>query len=285
MTLLHCIWSRDGLYQPGRPALFFRDFFAMKKSMLTAALMVPAALMLNACQEVSFDSNLNPQNFVEYAKPSRVEVYTNESILEHKYRSLGLVTGLACQEDPDDFIARESEARTDARIQAADMGANGIIFNKCIRLEKTQACYVSVTCYAEALQVANAKGEMPKRPAPVKAEEPAPVAAPDAAQQTPPAGAFIPSGESEPIGGPAAAYTAPAAKQASDAAQPARKAAQSAKNASSASAAPGQEAVQSAPPVQQERFIRRPAWDRTPVEPEPQPQRERFGRRIEKIEL
>ncbi len=118
---------------------------------------VLGALSLSGCQDVAFETNLNPENFTEYFKPSTVEVYTNESILQHRFESLGLVTGLACQETEDDFIARESEARTDARRKAADMGANGIVFGKCIRLEQTASCAVSVTCYGEAFKVAQDK--------------------------------------------------------------------------------------------------------------------------------
>ncbi len=121
------------------------------KGLLTVA--SAATVLLCACQDVAFESNLNPQNFVEYAKPASVEEYTNDSILEHRFHSLGVVSGFACQETEDDFIARESEARTDARIKAAELGANGIVFGKCVRLEKTAACAVSVTCYGEAFKV------------------------------------------------------------------------------------------------------------------------------------
>ena len=124
------------------------------KGMVSAALL---AVLLGGCQDVAFETNLDPDNFTEYFKPSSVEVYTNESILQHRFKSLGLVTGLACQETEDDFIARESEARTDAKLKAADLGANGIVFGKCIRLEKTAACVVSVACYGKAFQVAQDK--------------------------------------------------------------------------------------------------------------------------------
>lgn len=124
----------------------------MKSSLLMAGSL--AALLVSACQEVAVESNIAPKNFEEYFKPASVEVYTKDSILEQRRtHSLGLVTGLACQEKPQDFIARESEARLDALVQAADMGANGIVYGKCIRLERTQACHVSVTCYGEAFVV------------------------------------------------------------------------------------------------------------------------------------
>lgn len=127
----------------------------MKSGLMAAC--VAVGTLIVGCQDVAFETNLDPDNFTEYFKPSSVEIYTNETILEHHYESLGLVTGLACQETEDDFIARESDARTDARIKAADLGANGIVYGKCIRLEKTAACAVSVTCYGEAFKVAQDK--------------------------------------------------------------------------------------------------------------------------------
>ena len=124
-----------------------------------ALALLAGSVLLGGCQDVAFETNLDPDNFTEYFKPSTVEVYTNESILNYRFESLGLVSGLACQETEDDFIAHESEARTDAKLKAADLGANGIIFGKCIRLEKTAACAVSVTCYGEAFKVAVDKGQ------------------------------------------------------------------------------------------------------------------------------
>lgn len=128
----------------------------MKSSLLLAA-SVGTTLLISACQNVAVETNVSPSNFEEYFKPSSVEVYDKKSILDQRYHSLGLVVGLACQEKPDDFVARDTEARLDALIQTADMGGNGIVFNKCIRLERTQSCHVSVTCYAEAFVVDNGK--------------------------------------------------------------------------------------------------------------------------------
>ncbi len=118
------------------------------------AVVATAALLSVGCQNgFRVESNLNPKNFSEYAKPASVEVYTEDSILEHRYHSLGMVAGLACQEKADDYIATEADARTDAKIKTADLGGNGVVFGKCIRLERTDACYVSVTCYGEAFKV------------------------------------------------------------------------------------------------------------------------------------
>ena len=137
-------------------ASFNPRIFFMKSSLLLAA-SVGTTLLISACQNVAVETNVSPSNFEEYFKPSSVEVYDKKSILDQRYHSLGLVVGLACQEKPDDFVARDTEARLDALIQTADMGGNGIVFNKCIRLERTQSCHVSVTCYAEAFVVDNGK--------------------------------------------------------------------------------------------------------------------------------
>lgn len=120
---------------------------------LSLGAVLTGSVWLSACQDVSFETNLSPQNFVEYAKPASVNEYTEAEIAKHRYHSLGMVAGLACQETENDFIARESEARTDALIKAADLGGNGIVFGKCVRLEKTKACQVSITCYGEAFKV------------------------------------------------------------------------------------------------------------------------------------
>lgn len=120
-------------------------------SLLGVALL--GGVTLAACSNMSFESNLDPQNFVEYAKPASVDVYTEQSILDHRYHSLGMVTGFVCQETPDDYIALPEDARTDAKIKVANLGGNGVVFSKCVRLEKTAACHVSVTCYGEGFVV------------------------------------------------------------------------------------------------------------------------------------
>ena len=60
---------------------------------------------------------------------------------------------MACQINDRDYIATEADARTEARIKAVDAGANAIRFGKCVRIENTPACKVSVTCYGDALSI------------------------------------------------------------------------------------------------------------------------------------
>ena len=111
------------------------------------------ALSLTACSNYEFKSNLNPSNFTEYYKPSAAREVTEEELIKIPNRSLGLVSGLSCQTNDNDEVATEVKARTDARIKAADKGANAIKFGKCVHLQDTGTCKISITCYADALVI------------------------------------------------------------------------------------------------------------------------------------
>lgn len=111
------------------------------------------AFLLTSCSNFEFSTNLDPSNFKEYFKPSYVNEYSEAELAKIPNRSLGTVSGLSCQIKEQDAIANEADARTDARVKAVDKGANAIVFGKCVRLENTPACLVSITCYADALVV------------------------------------------------------------------------------------------------------------------------------------
>lgn len=112
-----------------------------------------SALLFCACSGFEVKTNLDPSNFKEYFKPSYAQEVTDEQLEALPNRSLGIVEGLSCQIKDTDHIATESEARTQARVKAADLGANAIKFGKCVHLKNTPACIVSVTCYADALVI------------------------------------------------------------------------------------------------------------------------------------
>ncbi|MBO6258437.1 MAG: exopolysaccharide biosynthesis protein [Succinivibrio sp.] len=124
------------------------------KRLIISALVVWCCV---GCESFTFTSNLDPDNFSNYYKPSSVETMTEEELQNVRHKSLGTVAGLACQAKDRDYIATEADARTDARIKAADMGADAIKMGRCVRLENTPACKVSITCYAEAYSVGESK--------------------------------------------------------------------------------------------------------------------------------
>ncbi len=121
----------------------------MKFSLLT----VGCCLLLSACGSFEFKTNLDPSNFREYYKPSQVTEMTEAQIEEYDYHSFGSVEGLSCQITERDAIATEERARTNAKLKAVDAGANAIVFGKCVKLQNTPACLVSVTCYADAIKL------------------------------------------------------------------------------------------------------------------------------------
>ena len=117
------------------------------KKIITIAL---TTLVVCACSSFKVSTNLDPSNVTNYFKPSAVDVLDQDEITMYNAKAVGAITGLSCQIDKRDFIANESDARTDAKLKALDMGANAVVFNKCVVLENTPACLKSVTCYGEA---------------------------------------------------------------------------------------------------------------------------------------
>lgn len=126
----------------------------MKKIYAFLGLSLGVLLVVSGCESVSFSTNLDPQNFKDYYKPSMVELLSREDLNDHVYKSLGAVHGLSCQENDLQMPANEADARTDLKIKAADMGANALVVDKCVRVEHEDGvCKVSVTCYGQALVI------------------------------------------------------------------------------------------------------------------------------------
>ncbi len=117
-------------------------------------LIIVLGLFLSGCSNYSFNSNLDKENFDEYFKPSQVKVYEKTDLTDKQYLFVATVEGESCQRDDRDPVATPADARTQARLAAADTGANGIIFNACITLTEDSICQASVVCYAKAIKVA-----------------------------------------------------------------------------------------------------------------------------------
>lgn len=112
-----------------------------------------SALFLTGCSHYQFSSNLDKENFDDYFKPSQVNVYSKSELQDLNYNLLGAVEGSSCQQDSKDIPADIKEARTNARINAANMNANGIVFQSCINFEADQTCLSNVICYGRAIHV------------------------------------------------------------------------------------------------------------------------------------
>jgi len=108
---------------------------------------------ISGCSNYTVESNLSKQNIETYFKPSQVTIYDKSELLDKEYTVLGAVEGSSCQEASNDLPASEKEARTNARINASDMKANGIVFQTCLNFPQDEACVSNVICYGRALEV------------------------------------------------------------------------------------------------------------------------------------
>lgn len=112
-------------------------------------------IFLTGCSNYQFSSNVDKENFDEYFKPSQVTVYSKSELKTLDYKLLGAVEGSSCQQESNDVPADIKEARTNARINAANMNANGIVFQSCINFDADETCISNIICYARAISVAD----------------------------------------------------------------------------------------------------------------------------------
>jgi len=115
--------------------------------------------LVSGCSNYQFNSNLDKKNFDTYFKPSKVTVYDKKQLLDLEYTVLGAVEGSSCQEAAIDIPANEKDARTKARINAADMNANGVVFHSCLNFKQDETCVTNVICYGRALDVVTPANE------------------------------------------------------------------------------------------------------------------------------
>jgi RcsF protein len=111
------------------------------------------ALLSTACSNVHFSSNVDKENFETYFAPSSVVVYEKDDLEDLDFQVLGAVEGSSCQTKDNAVPADIREARTKARIHAADLNANGVVFQSCISFKEDKTCITNVICYGRALNV------------------------------------------------------------------------------------------------------------------------------------
>lgn len=109
--------------------------------------------LLSACSHFEFSSNIDKDNFNEYFKPSQVTIYKKSELAELDYAFIGAVEGSSCQTEENDRPADVKEARTNARIKAANLNANGIVFQSCLTFQADAACKSNIICYGKAIDV------------------------------------------------------------------------------------------------------------------------------------
>lgn len=110
-------------------------------------------------------TNLDKENFQQYFSAAEVKIYENESDMPARHKFIGLVEGQDCQEKSHHAEPDEISARTQARQQAFEQKANGIVFTGCAALapehlaqlsqsNDAQQCHAITICYGKAYLVA-----------------------------------------------------------------------------------------------------------------------------------
>ncbi|GGI74345.1 Rcs stress response system protein RcsF [Shewanella gelidii] len=113
--------------------------------------------LLSACaNNYTFHSNLNSQAVETYFKPGTVVVFDESNLPKQTYQTLALVEGESCQAKANDQPASAQEARTQARLNAANIQANGLIVRRCTTFEQADnQCISRVSCVGHAIVLGN----------------------------------------------------------------------------------------------------------------------------------
>ena len=112
------------------------------------------AVALSGCAGWGFNSNVSPDGIKDYYKGDSVRLYSKAELEGVNYVTLGSVEGEACQITADEAPPKEADARASVRRRAADMGANGLLLDRCIRFDDMPGCIEQVLCSGQALKVA-----------------------------------------------------------------------------------------------------------------------------------
>ena len=132
--------------------------------MLKKILLISLLISLTSCSAHNLSTNLDKENFSNYFSAAKVKIYPSEKDINASYQFIGAVEGQDCQIKAHHAVPDEINARTQARRQAFDKQANGIVFSNCALLPQeqlaqlnnsndAQRCHAIVICYAKAYAI------------------------------------------------------------------------------------------------------------------------------------
>lgn len=112
---------------------------------------IVSTFFMTSCAKISsVSTNLDQENFTQYFSPGEVEIYQDESEFKVRSKMLGMVEGQACQIKAHHALPDSIDARTEARRNAYQLGANAIVFSGCADIETSQVCHAAMVCYGKA---------------------------------------------------------------------------------------------------------------------------------------
>lgn len=134
------------------------------KAFITACTILTTLSLLVGCSTKNLSTNLDRDNFHDYFSPAKVTIYQQEKDITTRHKYIGVVEGQDCQIKPHHAEPDEINARTQARRQAFEQHANGVIFTGCALLSPqqlatlnnsndAQQCHAIVICYARAFAI------------------------------------------------------------------------------------------------------------------------------------
>ncbi|MGO1246570.1 MAG: Rcs stress response system protein RcsF [Oceanisphaera sp.] len=113
-------------------------------------------LALSGCaNNWGFNSNVSPEGIKDYYKGDSVTLYSKAELEGINYVTLGSIEGEACQIAAIDAPPKDADAKADVRRRAADMGANGLLLDSCVRFNDMPGCLEQVLCSGQAIKVAD----------------------------------------------------------------------------------------------------------------------------------
>lgn len=125
-----------------------------KISFFNFSLLALSSFFLFGCGVINFSSNIDPSNFKEYYKSSLVKLYSKDELVNlEQYDDLGAVEGIDCQINSLFPMPKESVAKKNMLEQSYDLGANAVIFDKCVSISDTLNCEHEISCFGRALKL------------------------------------------------------------------------------------------------------------------------------------
>lgn len=135
-----------------------------KKLCFIPFIVLTTIILITSCSSRHVSTNVDKENFSDYFSASKVKIYKQEKEITTRYKYIGVVEGQDCQIKPHHAAPDEINARTQARHQAFEKQANGVIFTGCALLPSkklaqlnnssdAQQCHAIVICYARAFVI------------------------------------------------------------------------------------------------------------------------------------
>lgn len=133
----------------------------IKKLFIILIMVITTNTLIISCSNRIVSTNLDKDNFEQYFSASAVKIYNNEKDINTRYQLIGSVEGQDCQIKTHHAVPDKVNARTQARQQAFNLKANGVVFTGCAMLSQeklsqlnksndARQCHAVIICYAKA---------------------------------------------------------------------------------------------------------------------------------------